>query len=57
MLGYLNQPEATQQTFRDDWFVTGDRARIDADGFVHITAHADCPQADAFERGPARSIE
>jgi len=44
MLGYLNQPEATQQKFRDDWFITGDRARIDADGFVHITARAAGPR-------------
>ncbi len=34
--GYLDQPEATAAAFRDGWFVTGDLARIDDDGFIFI---------------------
>jgi malonyl-CoA/methylmalonyl-CoA synthetase len=34
--GYLNRPDATDAAFRDGWFVTGDMATIDPDGFVRI---------------------
>ncbi len=37
MLGYLGQPEKTAEVMRDDWYVTGDIASIDEDGFMHIT--------------------
>jgi acyl-[acyl-carrier-protein]-phospholipid O-acyltransferase/long-chain-fatty-acid--[acyl-carrier-protein] ligase len=37
MKGYLHQPEATAQVVRDGWYVTGDVAVIDADGFIRIT--------------------
>jgi acyl-[acyl-carrier-protein]-phospholipid O-acyltransferase/long-chain-fatty-acid--[acyl-carrier-protein] ligase len=37
MKGYLNQPDATAQVIRDGWYVTGDVAVIDADGFIRIT--------------------
>ncbi|HZT77668.1 MAG TPA: class I adenylate-forming enzyme family protein [Vicinamibacterales bacterium] len=32
-VGYWNNPDATQQSFRDGWFLTGDLAHEDADGF------------------------
>ena len=32
-VGYWNNPEATAQAFRDGWFLTGDLAHEDADGF------------------------
>jgi len=36
MTGYWNQPEATQAAFRDGWFMTGDVAARDPDGYVRI---------------------
>jgi acyl-[acyl-carrier-protein]-phospholipid O-acyltransferase/long-chain-fatty-acid--[acyl-carrier-protein] ligase len=37
MLGYLGQPELTEQVMRDGWYVTGDIASVDEDGFIRIT--------------------
>lgn len=38
MMGYWNDPEATQAVFTDDgWLNTGDTARIDAAGHIFIT--------------------
>jgi acyl-[acyl-carrier-protein]-phospholipid O-acyltransferase/long-chain-fatty-acid--[acyl-carrier-protein] ligase len=37
MLGYLNQENLTDQVLRRGWYVTGDIARIDEDGFIRIT--------------------
>ena len=36
MLGYLGQPELTAQAMRDGWYVTGDIASVDEDGFIRI---------------------
>ena len=37
MLGYLNQQDQTEQAMRQGWYVTGDIAAIDEDGFITIT--------------------
>src|SRR5262249_56396726 len=37
MLGYLKQPDRTAEVFRDGWYITGDIALVDDEGFVKIT--------------------
>lgn len=37
MKGYLAQPDKTAEVIRDGWYSTGDVAKLDADGFIHIT--------------------
>jgi long-chain acyl-CoA synthetase len=34
--GYWNMPEATAESFRDGWYLTGDIALIDDEGFITI---------------------
>jgi len=41
MLRYWNQPEETARCFRDGWFLTGDFARRDADGYVWFLGRRD----------------
>jgi acyl-[acyl-carrier-protein]-phospholipid O-acyltransferase/long-chain-fatty-acid--[acyl-carrier-protein] ligase len=37
MKGYLGQPEETAKVMHKGWYITGDMAMIDTDGFIHIT--------------------
>jgi acyl-coenzyme A synthetase/AMP-(fatty) acid ligase len=41
MLGYFNRPAETAAAFRGEWFVTGDRARMDVDGAITWLGRAD----------------
>ncbi|MCC7011258.1 MAG: MFS transporter [Planctomycetes bacterium] len=37
MKGYLGRPDLTEKALRDGWYVTGDIALLDEDGFLRIT--------------------
>jgi len=41
MLGYLDAPDATAARFRGGWFLTGDMARMEADGSLTFLGRAD----------------
>jgi acyl-coenzyme A synthetase/AMP-(fatty) acid ligase len=41
MLRYWNQPEETERCFRDGWFLTGDYARRDEDGYIWFHGRRD----------------
>jgi len=36
MIGYLEDPERTAKALHDGYYITGDIARVDEDGFLHI---------------------
>jgi acyl-[acyl-carrier-protein]-phospholipid O-acyltransferase/long-chain-fatty-acid--[acyl-carrier-protein] ligase len=40
MRGYLNDPAKTAEVMRDGWYITGDIAKIDGEGFIIITDRA-----------------
>ena len=39
--GYRGDPQRTQSVFRDGWYLTGDRAFVDEDGFFWFVGRAD----------------
>ncbi len=54
MLGYWQRPDETAAAFRGDWFVTGDRARMEDDGAIAYLGRADdLMNAGGFRVSPA----
>jgi acyl-[acyl-carrier-protein]-phospholipid O-acyltransferase/long-chain-fatty-acid--[acyl-carrier-protein] ligase len=57
MVGYLNAPEKTRDVLRDGWYVTGDIATIDEDGFIRLTDRLSRFSKIAGEMVPFLKIE
>jgi acyl-coenzyme A synthetase/AMP-(fatty) acid ligase len=54
MLGYWRRPEAERDVFRGEWFVGGDVAELDADGYVWLHGRADdLMNAQGYRVSPA----
>src|SRR3546814_13940478 len=53
MSGYFRELEKTREAFTDDgWLRTGDRGRVDDDGFLYITGRI----KDAFKTGKGKHV-
>jgi len=57
MQGYFNRPDLTAEVMRGPWYVTGDVAEIDDDGFIHITGRINRFSKIAGEMVPHLRIE
>lgn len=55
--GYLKDAEKTAAAFRDGWLVTGDLARFDAEGFLHIEGRLSRFAKIAGEMVPLATVE
>jgi acyl-coenzyme A synthetase/AMP-(fatty) acid ligase len=40
-VGYKGEAEKTAESFRGDWYITGDRAQVDEDGYYWFVSRAD----------------
>ncbi|HEY7314412.1 MAG TPA: AMP-binding protein [Gemmataceae bacterium] len=57
MGGYLGRPELTGEVLADGWYVTGDMARLDADGFLALTGRLSRFAKCGGEMVPLEKIE
>ena len=57
LLGYYNNPSATEESFAGDWFRTGDLASIDEDGFLYIKGRLKEMIKRSGENIAAREVE
>jgi acyl-[acyl-carrier-protein]-phospholipid O-acyltransferase/long-chain-fatty-acid--[acyl-carrier-protein] ligase len=57
MMGYLHNPDMTREVLADGWYVTGDIATIDADGFIRLTDRVSRFSKIAGEMVPHLKIE
>jgi len=57
MKGYWNDPEQTARVIKDGWYVTGDIAQLDDDGFISITGRLSRFSKIAGEMVPHLAVE
>jgi len=57
MTGYLNRSDLTAEAIQDGWYRTGDRARIDEDGFIELTDRLSRYSKIAGEMVPHGAVE
>jgi acyl-[acyl-carrier-protein]-phospholipid O-acyltransferase/long-chain-fatty-acid--[acyl-carrier-protein] ligase len=57
MRGYLHKPELTREVLLDGWYMTGDMARIDEDGYVTLTGRLSRFAKTGGEMVPLEKIE
>jgi acyl-[acyl-carrier-protein]-phospholipid O-acyltransferase/long-chain-fatty-acid--[acyl-carrier-protein] ligase len=57
MQGYWQRPDLTEKVIQDGWYSTGDLARIDEDGFLHITGRQSRFSKIAGEMVPHGRVE
>ena len=51
--GYLNSDDETQRSYRGEWYLTGDRASVDDDGYFWFVGRADdVISSGAYRIGP-----
>ncbi|MGA8163460.1 MAG: AMP-binding protein [Waddliaceae bacterium] len=53
MQGYLNRPDLTKKVMHEGWYITGDIAVIDDDGFITITDRVRAHQQNWRGDGPS----
>ena len=52
-MGYINAPERTKNAFKGEWYLTGDTARIDEEGYVwFIGRQDDVVKVSGYRVGP-----
>ena len=57
MKGYLNEPELTARVLQDNYYDTGDIAKMDVDGYVYITGRASRFSKIGGEMVPHEGVE
>ncbi|HPU05571.1 MAG TPA: acyl-[ACP]--phospholipid O-acyltransferase [Thermogutta sp.] len=57
MKGYWNDPEQTAKVIKDGWYITGDLAQLDEDGFITITGRLSRFSKIAGEMVPHLAVE
>lgn len=57
MQGYLGEPEKTAEVIRDGWYITGDIARMNRNGFITVTGRISRFSKIAGEMVPHELVE